>query len=166
MLICDCGNWMHTEGVDESAEPTGVAEWVVRCECRRCDRHVGAIGRPEEVFSLVDRLFWSDEAKHRVDRMPPYVQVLIRPEVEDFARHRGERVITDRLLSQARNGGTVEWTPEAEQRLERVPAAVRAMARQELERTALERGHSQVTVAVMEEVKARYFGMFQKSAES
>ncbi|MES4784513.1 MAG: hypothetical protein C4294_00260, partial [Nitrospiraceae bacterium] len=45
-------------------------------------------------------------------------------------------------------------------RLEKIPAPVRAMARIELERTALDKGFSHVTVALMEEVKARYFGMF------
>jgi len=33
------------------------------------------------------------------------------------------------------------------------------MARVELERTALDRGMAEVTVSLMEEVKARYFGM-------
>jgi hypothetical protein len=36
---------------------------------------------------------------------------------------------------------------------------VRAMARIELERTAADRGDTRITVALMEEVKARYFGM-------
>jgi hypothetical protein len=63
------------------------------------------------------------------------------------------------LMAQARQGGVVAWEPEAEQRLVNVPGPVRAMAKLELERTAIERGLSQVTVALMEEVKARYFGM-------
>ena len=50
-------------------------------------------------------------------------------------------------------------TSDAERRLERVPAPVRAMARIELERTAADRGEARITVALMEEVKARYFGM-------
>jgi hypothetical protein len=33
------------------------------------------------------------------------------------------------------------------------------MAKIELERTAAERGTTRITVALMEEVKARYFGM-------
>jgi hypothetical protein len=33
------------------------------------------------------------------------------------------------------------------------------MARIELERTAADRGETRITVALMEEVKARYFGM-------
>jgi hypothetical protein len=36
------------------------------------------------------------------------------------------------------------------------------MAKVELERTALERGQPRVTVALMEEVKAKYFGMAAK----
>ena len=62
-------------------------------------------------------------------------------------------------MNQARQGGQVDWEPEAERRLENVPAPVRAMARIELERTAAERGVSRVTVSLMDEVKARYFGM-------
>jgi hypothetical protein len=65
---------------------------------------------------------------------------------------------------QARQGGVVVWEPGAEQRLERVPKAVRAMARVELERTALERGEGRVTIALMEDLKARYFGMFAKDS--
>jgi hypothetical protein len=40
-----------------------------------------------------------------------------------------------------------------------VPAPVRAMARTELERTAADRGTFRITVALMEEIKAKYFGM-------
>ena len=44
--------------------------------------------------------------------------------------------------------------------------AVRAMARVELERTAVDRGAGRVTVALMEEVKARYFGMAAQRDEA
>ena len=71
-------------------------------------------------------------------------------------------MISFALLGQARNGGSVAWDPEAERRLDNVPGPVRAMARVELERTALERGQARVTVALMEEVKAKYFGMAAK----
>jgi hypothetical protein len=47
--------------------------------------------------------------------------------------------------------------------LDNVPAPVRAMARVELERTAAERGQARITVALMEEVKAKYFGMAAQS---
>jgi hypothetical protein len=103
---------------------------------------------------------FDERARHALDRLPPYVQVLVKAEAEAFAQSLSERVLTFSLLAQARNGGAVAWDPDAEKRLERVPAAVRAMARQELERTALEKGQSRVTVRMMQEVKGRYFGMF------
>jgi Proto-chlorophyllide reductase 57 kD subunit len=102
---------------------------------------------------------WTDEALHRLDRMPPYLAMLAKEEVVQEARHRNISVITYELLLQPRGGDRVAWDPEAERRLDRVPAPVRAMARIELERTAADRGLSQVTVALMEEVKAKYFGM-------
>jgi hypothetical protein len=43
--------------------------------------------------------------------------------------------------------------------LANVPSGIRTMAKTELERTALDRGMPEVTVALMEEVKTRYFGM-------
>jgi hypothetical protein len=104
-------------------------------------------------------MLWTDEALDRLDRMPPYLAPLVRAEVEQDARAKGERVITyDRLL-RPRTGECIEWDLDAERRLDRVPAPVRAMARVELERTAADRGETRITVALMEEVKARYFGM-------
>ncbi len=102
---------------------------------------------------------WTDEAIHRLDRMPPYLAPLVRVEVEQDVRGRGERVVTYDLLLRPRTGERIEWDPDAERRLDRVPAPVRAMARVELERTAADRGETRITVALMEEVKARYFGM-------
>ena len=107
-------------------------------------------------------MMWTDESSHVLVRMPPWVQGLLKPHVEDYARGRSRRVITAELMQEARRGGPVAWDPEAAERLGRVPAAVRAMARTELERTALERGHASVTVALMEETKARYFGLAGK----
>ena len=158
MLTCGCGRWMHTEGVEERMEsrpPT----WFVRFECCGCHWKVGMEVPVEETTALVDRLMWTDEARHVLDRLPPYVAPLVRHDVEEYARSKGQRVITFTVLAQARNGGSVAWDPEAERRLDNVPGPVRAMAKVELERTALERGEARVTVALMEEVKAKYFGM-------
>ncbi len=161
MLTCGCGRWMHTEGVEERMEhrpPT----WLVRFECCGCQSLFGMEAPADEAAKLVDRLMWTDEARHVLDRMPPYVAPLVRQEAEDYARSKGQRVISFTLLAQARNGGTVAWDPEAERRLDNVPGPVRAMAKVELERTALERGQARVTVALMEEVKAKYFGMAEQ----
>jgi hypothetical protein len=109
-------------------------------------------------------MMWTDEAIHRLDRMPPYLAPLVRDEVEQDMRVRGERVVTYDILLRPRTGERIEWEPEAERRLERVPVPVRAMARVELERTVADRGETRITVALMEEVKAKYFGMGAQKA--
>jgi len=150
---------MHTEGIEERGGETGPLLWFIRSECRGCGLKVGVDVPQEQAHGLVDRLLWTDEALHRLDRMPPYVAGLVREEVEQDIRRRGERVVTYETLLRPRTGERIEWDPEAERRLDRVPAPVRAMARIELERTAADRGLSRITVSLMEEIKAKYFGM-------
>ena len=164
MLTCGCGRWMHTEGIEERSYGDGMAQWFIRTECRGCGLRVGVdvpAGQPGE---LVDRMMWTDDAIHRLDRMPPYLSPLVRGEVEQDMRVRGERVVTYDIVLRPRTGERIEWTSEAERRLDKVPAPVRAMARIELERTAADRGEARITVALMEEVKARYFGMGAQKA--
>ncbi len=159
MLTCGCGRWMHTEGIEERAYGDGMPQWFIRTECRGCGLKVGVdvpAGQPD---GLVDRIMWTDDAVHRLDRMPPYLALLVRNEIEQDIRVRGERVVTYDIMLRPRTGELIEWDAEAERRLDRVPAPVRAMARIELERTAADRGATRITVALMEEVKARYFGM-------
>ncbi len=164
MLVCGCGGWMHTEGVEERLSSDGETTWFVRSECRPCRWMIGIDLPAGQTDGLVDRLMWSDDAKHRLDRVLPYAAPALRELVEGFARARRQRVITYDLIDQAQTGDIVAWDPDAEQRLANVPAPVRAMARIELERTAVDRGISSVTVALMEEVKARYFGMAAQRA--
>lgn len=164
MLVCGCGGWMHTEGVEERLSSDGGATWFVRSECRPCRWMVGIDVPTGQSDGLVDRLMWSDDAKHRLDRVPPYAASALRELVEAFARTRRQRVITYELIDQALTGDVVAWDADAEQRLANVPAPVRAMARIELERTAVDRGERSVSVALMEEVKARYFGMAAQRA--
>ena len=137
----------------------GAPHWFIRSECRGCGLTVGVDVPEGQAHGLVDRLLWTDDALHRLDRMPPYVAVLVREDVEQDLRRQGQRVVTLDTLLRPRTGERIEWDSEAEGRLERVPAPVRAMARIELERTAADRGLSRVTVVLMEEVKAKYFGM-------
>lgn len=112
-----------------------------------------------QTHGLVDRLMWTDEALHRLDRLPPYVATLLQKDVEQDVRQRDSLVVSYDAVLRPQIGERIEWEPEAERRLERVPAPVRAMARIELERTAADRGLSRITVSLMEEVKAKYFGM-------
>ena len=151
---------MHTEGVEERSYGDGTPQWFIRTECRGCGLKVGVDVSAGQTSGLVDRTMWTDDAIHRLDRMPPYLAPLVRGEVEQDMRVRGERVVTYDILLRPRTGDRrIEWEPEAERRLDRVPAPVRAMARIELERTVADRGGTRITVALMEEVKARYFGM-------
>jgi hypothetical protein len=150
---------MHTEGIEERMNADGAPQWFIRSECRGCGLTVGVDVPEGQADGLVDRLLWTDEALHRLDRMPPYVAVLIKEDVEQDIRRHGQHVVTYNTLLSPRPGERIEWDSEAEGRLERVPAPVRAMARIELERTAMDRGLSRVTVPLMEEVKAKYFGM-------
>ena len=150
---------MHTEGIEERVSADGLPQWFVRSECCGCGLRIGVDAPAGQTGGLVDRMMWTDEALQRLERMPPYLAPLVRGEVEQDVRLRGERVITYETVLRPRTGERIEWDFEAERRLDRVPAPVRAMARIELERTAVDRGETRITVALMEEVKARYFGM-------
>lgn len=159
MLTCGCGRWMNTEGIGERAYEDGALQWFIRSECRSCGFKIGVDVPAGQAGGLIDRVMWTDEALHRLDRMPPYLAPLVHDEVEQDVRSRGERVITYGALLRPRTGEPIVWDPEAERRLDNVPAPVRAMARIELERTAAERGQTRISVALMEGVKAKYFGM-------
>ncbi|MBS0182214.1 MAG: PCP reductase family protein [Nitrospira sp.] len=150
---------MHTEGIEERDGERGALQWFIRSECKGCGLKVGVDVPEGQTQGLVDRLMWTDEALHRLDRMPPYIATLVEKDVEQDVRQRGSSVVTYDTVLCPRIGERIEWAPEAERRLERVPAPVRAMARIELERTAADRGLSRITVSLMEEVKAKYFGM-------
>jgi len=157
---------MHTEGIEEGTYEEEASQWFIRSECRGCGFKVGVDVPAGQANRLVDRLIWTDEALHRLDRMPPYLAPLFREEIERDMRARGERVVFYDTLLRARTGDRIEWDVEAERRLDNVPAPVRAMAKIELERTAAERGAPRITVALMEEVRARYFGMGSKAVTS
>lgn len=156
-MRCICEQILELKEVEE-------LEWshcLFRFGCPSCDVHVGVEAEPREAAFLVNPVVWTDEAQHVLDRLPPYVESLVREEVLQYAREKKVHLVTVAFLTEARNKSVVPWNPEAESRLERVPAAVRGMARIELERTALDKGLPEVSVALMEEVKARYFGMGQ-----
>ena len=153
---------MHTEGIEERAYDDGALQWFIRSECRGCGFKVGVDVPAGQLSGLVDRMIWTDEALHRLERMPPYLAPFFQEEVEQDIRARGERVVSYDMLLRPRTGERIEWEPEAERRLDNVPAPVRTMAKIELERTAAERGTNRITIALMEEVKARYFGMGAK----
>ncbi|MCH8039606.1 MAG: PCP reductase family protein [Nitrospinae bacterium] len=154
-MQCTCGRTLELQEIEE----LDGSACFIRFDCGVCDFRLGVEVEPKQASPLVDYIVWTDEAQHLLDRMPPYVEPLVREEVEHYARQKEVTVVASAFLAEARNRGAVSWNSEAESRLARVPAGVRALARMELERTALDRGMAEVTVSLMEEVKARYFGM-------
>ena len=159
MIRCSCGQVVALRTIEECEERLP----FVFFECPACQYRLGVEGEDQEVSQLFSNIEWTDEARYALDRLPPYAEPLVRREVEDYAGEKHVRLVTSSFMIEARNRGSVVWNPEAERRLGKVPASVRAMARVELERTALERGMSEVSVALMEEIKARYFGMAASS---
>ncbi len=154
-MQCGCQQSFRVKNVEELESD----EVFARFECDGCGWVVGGEGRLKEIDSLVPLIIWSDEAYYHLSRLPPYLAVLVRDEVETVADDRHYRIVTYSRMVTARNKGQVEWSPDAERRLANVPSGIRTMAKTELERTALDRGMPEVTVALMEEVKTRYFGM-------
>ncbi len=49
----------------------------------------------------------------------------------------------------------VRWSPEAEERLTRVPMFVRSMAQKGIEAFAREQGHAEITLQIMDEARER-----------
>ena len=155
MIRCSCGESLALRTIEECEEQLP----FVRYECHACQYQLGVEGDVQEISRLFSKIEWTDEAQHALDRLPPYVEQLVCCEVEAYAEETHVRLVTRSFMVEAQNRGNVVWNPDAERRLSKVPAPVRAMARVELERTALDRGLPEVSVALMEEIKARYFGM-------
>ena len=154
-MQCARGSDFRYEALEEWED----LQVFLRYRCARCGFHLGIETDHRKASMFFDRPAWTDEAQHRLDRLPPYVEPLVRQEVEDYADRKRITVVSTDLMTEAGNQGMVSWHPDARRRLTRIPGPVRAMARVELERTAQDRGLSEVTVALMEEIKTRYFGL-------
>jgi hypothetical protein len=121
-MQCGCGQcweWTEVEEIDE-------AICLGKGECPICRGRFGIEGGAKEIGPVLGRTIWSDEAGHVLERLPPYVAPLVREEVEEYAQAKGARLITLAILIESKNRGAIFWSPEAERRLERVPAAVQA----------------------------------------
>lgn len=143
----------------EALEEVSLLLYHVRLACSTCANWVRLSGRLEDVEPVVTSLLWSDDAYHEVDRLPPYIGLLVKQETENYAQKAGRRVITLAFFRESRNRGKVSWTPIAEGRLEKVPAPIRSMAKVEIERMAIDRGLCEVTENLMDEAKAKFLGM-------
>lgn len=143
----------------KALEEESPLSYHLRLCCTECANWVTTWGRLEEIRPLVTRMLWSNEARHELERLPPYVGPMVREEVESYADREQQMLITVSLYHEARNRGKVSWAQSAQDRLSNIPAPVRSMAKVEIERMAIERGLSEVTEALMDEAKAKFLGM-------
>jgi len=105
-------------------------------------------------------LTWSAEADERIQRVPDFLRPMIKAGVESYASKMGYRVVTPAVMDESKNAkGDLEWSPEAEQRLQNIPEFIRPMARKEIERIANEKGQHRVTEEMMENAKGIFTGM-------
>ena len=97
---------------------------------------------------------WSPDAKEKIEKLPAFVQPMVRSSVEAYARKHNYTTITLQVMDDSKNDSNgIAWAPDAEQRLENIPDFIRPMARREVERIAKERGLATVTAQVMDEAK-------------
>ena len=100
---------------------------------------------------------WSPDAKEKLERLPAFVQPMVRSSVEAYARKHNYTTITLQVMDDSKNDSNgITWAPDAEQRLENIPDFIRPMARREVERIAKERGLATVTAQVMDEAKDKF----------
>jgi hypothetical protein len=100
---------------------------------------------------------WSPDAKEKLEKLPAFVQPMVRSSVEAYARKHNCTTITLQVMDDSKNDSNgIAWAPDAEQRLENIPDFIRPMARREVERIAKERGLATVTAQVMDEAKDKF----------
>lgn len=102
-------------------------------------------------------LAWTSDAKERLEKLPGFVQPMVRGSVEAYARKHGYDTVTLQVMDDSKNASEgVAWSKEAEQRLENIPDFIRPMARREIERVAKERGVDMVSGQLMDEAKEKF----------
>lgn len=100
---------------------------------------------------------WSPDAKDKLEKLPAFVQPMVKASVEAYARKHGYTTITLQIMDDSKNDSNgIAWAKDAEQRLENIPDFIRPMARREIERIAKERGLATVTAQVMDEAKEKF----------
>ena len=102
-------------------------------------------------------LSWTADARERLERLPSFVQPMVRSSVETYAKNHGYTSVTLQVMDDSKNASSgLAWSPEAEQRLKNIPDFIQPMARKEIERLARERGETTVTAQVMDEAKDKF----------
>lgn len=121
-------------------------------------RH-GVSNDPEDVQALT----WTAQAEARLAQAPEgMMRDMTKQRVEALARRKGVGCVTLELMEEkyeqwAQGSAQVQtdlsWRPEAQQRMERVPAFVRGMVMKRIEELAQERGLREITSDLIDEAK-------------
>ena len=107
--------------------------------------------------SAAPPLDWSAEATERLERIPSMIRPMVQRDIEEYARKHEFASVTIQVMDDAKTSGTdVTWSPEAEERLSRLPDFIRPMAKREIERMAKDKGEPQVTATIMDEAKTKF----------
>lgn len=102
-------------------------------------------------------LQWSPDAQERLDKLPSFVQPMVKGSVETYARKHGYSTVTLQVMDDSKNSSNgLSWSPEAEERLRNIPDFIQPMARKEIERLAQERGATTVSAELMDEAKEKF----------
>ena len=104
------------------------------------------------------QLLWTPDAQEKLAKLPSFVQPMVKSSVEAYARKSGFKTVTLQVMDDSKNASTegIQWTPEAQKRLDNIPDFIRPMARREIERLVKERGQSEITAEIMDEAKEKF----------
>ena len=143
----------------EPAAPS-VAKPEENAEAGKCPFSSMLAGMKE---GAVSKVTWSPEALERMEKIPDFVRPMVKSGIEAFAQKQGYHVITPKVIDESKSDQAgFEWTPGASQKLENIPGFIRPLAKKEIERMAAEKGVTQISEELIEEVKTR-FGQFMPS---
>ena len=118
---------------------------------------LGSTGTTSSPASTDGQLSWTAEARERLEKLPSFVQPMVRSSVETYAKKQGLTSVTAQVMDDSKNASSgLAWSPEAEERLKNIPDFIQPMARKEIERLATERGQTSVTAELMEAAKEKF----------
>jgi hypothetical protein len=119
---------------------------------------LGSSGATSPAAPAAEQLLWTPDAQEKLAKLPSFVQPMVKSSVETYARKSGFTTVTLQVMDDSKNSTTegIQWTPDAQQRLDNIPDFIRPMARREIERLVKERGGSEITAEIMEEAKEKF----------
>ena len=114
--------------------------------------------QPAGATGTQPELTWTPDAQEKLNRLPSFVQPMVKGSVESYARKSGFSKVTLQVMDDSKNASSdgITWSPDAEERLKNIPDFIQPMARKEIERLAKERGAATITAELMDEAKDKF----------